>query len=390
SAALEEAMRQGSHRIRINLSGVAYISSVGIGVLVKFYKKLAAIEGVLIVSQPSAGVGRILELAGLSKMLMPDAPAPRPAGPTAGRVRTLDGKSARFEIFTLGGSGMTCRTVGDPTLLEGCRFGEKDCRPVSFPESSCAIGLGAFGGGFGECRDRFGEFLAVAGAAAYQPSDGSNAPDYLLGQADFIPELQLLYGALGEGSFTWLTRFEATAESKVIGLAELAGSALEISEAESAWVVMVVESAGLVGASLRRPPVNGTSAEAPFGHPEVRNWLSFTTERAHTRALAVVVGLVAKSADGEVGRFLRPLSGHSRNGKPAPVGHFHAAAFSYRPLQQGLISLGKTVRALFEHESLLGILHLIGDDRESTGVAESEFARGACWIGPIAERGPAA
>ena len=72
--------------------------------------------------------------------------------------------------------------IGEPGLLNGCRFSESNCRKVAFPESSLAIGLGAFGQGFAECHDRFGEFLAVAGAAAYQPTDGSNyPPDFLAG-----------------------------------------------------------------------------------------------------------------------------------------------------------------------------------------------------------------
>jgi hypothetical protein len=54
-------------------------------------------------------------------------------------------------------------------------------------------------------------------------------------------------------------------------------------------------------------------------------------------------------------------------------------------LQRGLIDLRKTVRSLFEGETLLGLMHLIGDDRESTGVSESEFARGACWVAPLAD-----
>jgi len=40
---------------------------------------------------------------------------------------------------------------------------------------------------------------------------------------------------------------------------------------------------------------------------------------------------------------------------------------------------------LFEAETLLGLLHLIVDDRATVGVAESEFVLGACWIGPIVE-----
>jgi anti-anti-sigma factor len=382
SDALEDLIRKGNHRIRLNLSGVVYISSLGIRVLVTYFKKVAAIDGTFVISEPSASVGRVLSMAGLSQYLKGSGVA----APTAAKVeavRQLVGKSAAFEVFPLGGAGMRVRAVGDPGLLEGCRFAESSCQQLLFPDTCCALGLGAFGHGYSECQDRFGEFLAVAGAAAYQPSGGSNTPDYLLSQAEFVPEMQVLYGAVGEGQFQSLARFEAKPDSQAIGLAELADTALGVSDAESAWMVIVAESAGLVGASLRRSPVNGTSARDPFGHPEIRTWLSFTTERAYTRALVVAVGLASRSGAGEPDGFLRPLSGHPVEGKPAPVGHFHAAPFSYRPLQRGLIDMNKTVRSLFEDESLLGLLHLIGDDRESSGVSESEFVRGACWIGPI-------
>ena len=56
---------------------------------------------------------------------------------------------------------------------------------------------------------RGGEFLAVSGAAAYQPTDGSNVPDYLIAEGSFVPELQVLYSAVCDGSFARLARFEA-------------------------------------------------------------------------------------------------------------------------------------------------------------------------------------
>jgi hypothetical protein len=31
------------------------------------------------------------------------------------------------------------------------------------------------------------------------------------------------------------------------------------------------------------------------------------------------------------------------------------------------------------------LLHLLNDDREFEGLGQSEFMRGACWIGPIAD-----
>lgn len=376
SAALEEIMRQGHDRIRLNLREVVYISSMGVRVLVTFYKKLEAIEGAFVISEPSPFVTKTLDMMGLLKTLMSDAgPAKHETTPNA--VQGLERENAKFEVFPLQSGRMQCRVVGDAGLLEGCSFSEKDCRTLLFPESSVAVGLGAFGGNFTECKDRFGEFLAVAGAAAYLPSDASNVPDYVLSEGTLVPELQVLYGLVCEGSFSSLARFDAKPETGVVGLSEIVRAALDIAGADSACVVIVAESAGLVGASLRKPPVNGETGANFFAHPEVRGWLSFTTERAHTRALAVVVGVASMAPDAMLQPLVRPLDG--------PVsGHFHAAPFSYRPLQRGVIDLKRTVRSLFEGETLLGLMHLIGDDRELSGASESKFVRGACWIAPIA------
>ena len=42
-----------------------------------------------------------------------------------------------------------------------------------------------------------------------------------------------------------------------------------------------------------------------------------------------------------------------------------------------------TVRELFEAGGLQGVLHLLADEREIAGAGESEFLRGACWVGPV-------
>ena len=65
-------------------------------------------------------------------------------------------------------------------------------------------------------------------------------------------------------------------------------------------------------------------------------------------------------------------------------GHFHAAVFTYGPIQRGRIDLRATVTRLFETEKLQTVLHLLHDDRPIVGAGESEFTRGACWIGPLA------
>ena len=163
-------------------------------------------------------------------------------------------------------------------------------------------------------------------------------------------------------------------------LTELVEACLEIAGTEVAGIAMVAESAGLMGAALRRSPALQASEAAPFAHPQIREWLSFTAERAYSRSLTLVVGVAARANRQALAPLVRPL------GKgPWPAGHFHAAAFSYRPLQKGALDVKTTVTTLFEAETLQGVLHLLSDDREVSGAGQSEFVRGACWIGPIAE-----
>jgi hypothetical protein len=196
-----------------------------------------------------------------------------------------------------------------------------------------------------------------------------------------VPEMNVLYGLRGEGAFTHLMRFETGSAELPLSLAELVRTALEVSSVPAIGMVMVAESAGLVGAALRRSPAAATAVkDAPFKYPDVRSWLSFSTERLYSRSLALISGIAAASECPSLAPLLRPLGTETW-----PQGHFHAAAFSYRPLQKGSIDLKTTVTTLFETETLQGVLHLLTDARLAAGPQQSEFVRGACWIGAASE-----
>src|SRR5438105_1206251 len=256
--ALEEVIRGGVDHIRLNLADVAYISSMGIRVLVQFYKHLAAIHGAFEVANPSEPVKRVLAMMRLGDMLMPTAgPAGSNTAPAAGPEsgRQMDRKTAAFEVFECTPNAtLKCSLVGEPALLATCGFRKEHSRTVKFPESSMAVGLGAFGNHFEDCQGRFGEFLAVAGAAAYQPTDGSNVPDYQMAEAMFVPELQVLYSLNCEGPFARLARFEAKAGAGPVTLSELVEVCLEVAGSDIAGIAIVAESAGLLGAALRQSP----------------------------------------------------------------------------------------------------------------------------------------
>lgn len=373
---LDELIRSGAHGIQLNLSEVSFLSSAGVGLLMRVHTQLKNIGGSLVITSPSERVKEVLDLCKLSPILLLEKiPAAPPVQKT--ESRHFCSTMASFEVTELmPGKPMTFEQIGDPSLLQGCRFGPKDCRTVAFPAATFGLGLGAFGHDFEDARIRFGEFLAVAGSAAYLPTDGTNVPDFMVSSGELVPTMNLLYGLRCEGGFTHLLRFESTDAGSPISLADVTRTALEVSAARVIGMVMLVESAGLVGAALRRSPVAApASSDAPFKYPEVRSWLSFSRERLYPRSLALICGVAASSEAESLAPMLRPLGATAW-----PKGHFHAAAFSYRPLKKGSIDLTATVTALFEAETLQGVFHLLADNRKAAGAQQSELVRGACWI----------
>jgi anti-anti-sigma factor len=371
--AIEEILRGGAHHLRVDMSGVSYMSSAGVRVLLRFRKQAQQLSGSFVVVQPSVAVRTVLEMAGL--VVLFGEGAPRAAVPPESRQFEVEG--IRFESFDLEkGAALQCRALGDPLKLQHTGYGPEDCRPIETGASTMVVGLGAFGRDYHECRGRFGELLAAGGVAACLPTDGTNHPDYLLSAGAFVPTPQILYGLACEGRFQRLLRFDADAGGAPASLGSVMRGCLDRQDGEVVGIVMVAESAGLIGAKLRKSP---DAHRLRCDLPAVREWLSFSPERVHDHGVALLVGVVATSRCA-LDPFLRPLEAER-----ALTAHLHAAAFPYRPLRKGQIDLRESVSALFEAETVLSVLHLLNDDRRIVGGGQSALVRGACWISPVTE-----
>jgi anti-anti-sigma factor len=373
---LDDAVREGTRNLRLNLSEVSYLSSAGIRVLVRTHRQLSAIQGSFSVSASSEAVRSILQLTGLMDLLIP-AVTPGLKVSSSG-ARILEKENIRFEVISLTlEARLSCQVIGDPGQLLGGRYREEDCRSVAFSNSSFGLGLGAFGSSFADCASRFGEFLAVGGAVTYLPADGTNVPDYMLAAGTFIPQVEVLYSILCEGDFQMVVHFERRDTGSAVKLSELIEGCLEIAGSETLGIVIIAESAGLIGTALRRSPALRDSESALFAFPQVRDWLSFAAEPVFTRALTLVVGVAARKAPALLMPLLRPL------GQSELAGHFHAAAFSYRPVKKREMDLQAATASLFEAETPQAVLHLLNDNREITGAGQSQLAAGTCWMGAI-------
>jgi len=379
SDAIKETIRDGHHDIHLNMQDVEFMSSAGVRVLLQFYKQLDRVNGIFTVINPSNQVRDLLEMSGLLDLLTQRKKDPKKSASADSRILRHD--QTEYEIFLENKDAQLNLTIiGDASNLHSGTINSSTIINVPFPKDVFGLGNGAFGDDFEDCKERLGEFLGVAGAVAYVPPGRVAVADFLVSSGSFIPHIQVLYGLTGKGSFSHTTRFRSNDDMEGTELSSLVDAAFEICSSRQIGIVLIAESAGLIGASLRQSPARLETNSDMFAYPEIRKWLSFSSERVFDRCLTLVVGVACseKADSTNLDSLLRPMRSVS-----AVKGHFHAAAFSFRPLPKGPIDLIDTVTYLFQESNLQGALHLLSDSRPESGAGESRFRQGTMWIGGL-------
>lgn len=368
---LDGLVREGNYRILLNMSGVNYLSSAGIRILISQYKKIKKIGGLFVLEALSNPVSEVLEMVGMRNMLTEEIPATiETEGKSSGFLEHLH---YRFENEVLSDVRMKISLTGDPRLSVSAGYTKKDNQKIKFSGNHLGLGIGAIGDGFEDCKNRFGEFLALGDTLVYKPSDGSRLPDYVVKSGKLEPEINALYALEAEGEFSNRLNFEPLTSGQSISLGELAEGFGKASGLEKFVFLMIAESSGLVGVSLNVPPVGGNPL---FEFPGIRENINFTTEPAHYRMLTVSLGFYAINPDDNMKPFLR----QQKPGSTAFI-HTHSAVFPFQALSRNETSAGELVTHLFESSIVQDVMHLINDSREITGIGESSFKQGMAWIG---------
>src|SRR5215475_3396563 len=127
SAAVDQEIRQGHHHIRLDLAQVGFLSSAGIGTLVRLYKDLKSIQGSFVVSNCSRTVLKVLQLSKLEDILVAKV-AGAPSTVDARRVEApaalskIERPEAIYEVYPLAPDAkLDCQRIGNPAV-ETCGF----------------------------------------------------------------------------------------------------------------------------------------------------------------------------------------------------------------------------------------------------------------------------
>lgn len=370
---IDGLVRDGHYHISTDMTGIEYLSSAGIRSLVSQYKNLKKVNGHFCIHAMSENVNEVLNMVGMLDMLSEKAQKP---GVAATPQQQLNAHGFAYSVTKLAGQTPADVSVyGDPAKSANATFTADDARLFQSAENHFAIGLGAIGDDFESCKNRFGEYIMLGKSIAYLPADGSKKPDYMVSSGKLVAALTELYGLHFKGAFSHLVRFDSDQKDQAIALSDLVYDLQGVTGYKQFALVMLAESAGLIGTSLNASPVDGKQL---FDYPQVKGTFNFTTEPAHPKMLTLSVGCFASDQKREWGHFLRPLSPAAKC-----FGHMHSAVFPYVPLKKREIDLSETVSALFNTSELLDVLHLMNDSREIVGLGESQLSQGFCWIVPL-------
>lgn len=378
--AVRKAIHDGHHRLYLDLNGVGFISSAGIRVILSGVRQTGALGGRLAVVRPSEAARSVLNMAGMGRLV---DEAFSPASAAGGPPRTgpkpereFESARARFQVYRLDG--------GKP--FEPALWGSPPGRPreegpgaapfrLALAADTVALGLGALGDDPAAAAGRFGEFLALGGAAVHDPAPHAETPDYLLGTPGSGLPFLLVYGLTARGGFTHLVRFETRSPEEEIAWHALTAECLGLLDHPDMVLAAAVEAAAFVGAAVKRGPKAPPTFD--LGFPAVRDQLSFTSEPAFPETSALIAGYASRAPSAAAAPFLRRLGPEEDL-----LGHFHAAIFPYRPLRKEYVTLEDTLQRLFEDQGVRAVLHLLHDDRPASGSGCTRVRRGACWIGP--------
>ena len=96
---LADVLREGVHQVCLDLAGVSFMSSAGIGTLVNSYKEFKAIHGSFTVIKTSPQVRTLLSLTKLDTLLIADTAPPAPASTGGSFFCQVQHNGVTFEVY---------------------------------------------------------------------------------------------------------------------------------------------------------------------------------------------------------------------------------------------------------------------------------------------------
>jgi len=189
SDAVQASLQADDRSVVFDLTGVSYLSSAGIRVLLAVKKRLKERNGTLAIAGMQEYSRNVLDMAGVTPVFS--------LYPTIGEAvlacrKPQDSLSVINELartpVTRDGVAYTVepasarsaslRVTGSLDKMLRARLTEGDIRAIPFSDLHYSLGIGALGEGVAETLPLLGEMITLHGSVVWLPTDGNATPDF--------------------------------------------------------------------------------------------------------------------------------------------------------------------------------------------------------------------
>ena len=188
---LKDNVPEADRKLVFDMSGVQYLSSAGIRILVATVKKMNGGKGCLLLANVQQYPLSVLEMTGVLTLLSlhPTCDDAVRAARSVVSTEEIKGKSALIS-FTIRGAEYGVTRIGkDENILEISGYpsdGEKQNRddeiavPCTVSTKTCSMGWGAPGQQAEQSKDLMGDLLTIGNSVVWLPPGSHDTPDYLI------------------------------------------------------------------------------------------------------------------------------------------------------------------------------------------------------------------
>lgn len=365
---LDGLIAGGNRLIVVDLSGVGFVSSAGLRVLILAHKQLKKAGGEVILHGVSDAIMNVFTMSGFDALFrMCDSEdelmALLGSNKSAPAARRHEAGGIRFSIVEANVKPGACFAIGNQEKLAPSRYEFKDSIPVKQTDMQFGAGLAAAGAEYEEYKGLFGEAVVIGGSLFFYPATARPAVDFILCDTpDSGMKYRFFHGFGFNGQFALTAAFEGA--GGFVTLDALTQSLFTLTASSAIGIVLLAQSKGLLGMNLKKVPLfenrppNGLDIFDAANFPD---WVNFPIEPTDTDAVIAGAGIAVRSREGLATKYEKMLSSHSLH-------HLHGGVFSHAPLSKNPAAFDGELKRVIADFEAAKVQHVLGQSKFSRGL----------------------
>ncbi len=365
----QQLILEGERVLLADLSGVHYISSAGLRIFITTQKELKKVGGEMLLARLTPQVFDVFKVSGVDQLFRIVSGSDSALALTDANQSTASGQSIKtdqisIEYIETAAPAGSLLLIGSTDKMENAAYTQSDVVAVPASQMRSGCGLAALGDSFDDYQSLFGEAMAINGNFFYYPAVRRPSVDYMLNaHSDPAATYKFLHGFGVNGDYRYLMSFKS--ENGALDLTSLIKNVLSISRADLIGVTLLVESKGIWGMNIKKPPMENLQSASPesiFSSRSFPDWFDFPVEPAHIGSVVAATGIAARNPRELPADFQPLFSGGN-------LFHLHGGIFGKAPIGNNVQEFDRELVRIFNELDVFKVQHLLGQSRFAGGMA---------------------